>query len=49
VALEEPFVHRHRFDGDDPLPRYKLLDPVDEEHGITVRKRRHDPLDVKRS
>ena len=49
MALEEGFVDSHRLDRNDALVRVKAFDPVDEQHWITVRQRRHHPLDIKRT
>src|SRR5947209_7218516 len=48
MALEEGLVDRHRLDRDDALVRVEALDPVDEEHRVAMRQRRHHPLDVER-
>ena len=49
MTLEKALVDRHCFDGDDPRLRVEAFDPVDEEHRIAVRQRRHDPLDIQRA
>ena len=49
MALEELLVDRHRLDRDDALVRIEAFDPVDEQHRIAMRQRRHHPLDIKRT
>ena len=49
MALEERLVDRHRLDGDDALVDLEALDPVDEQHWIAMRQRRHHPPDVERA
>jgi hypothetical protein len=47
MPLEEALVDRHCLDRHDPLIGHELLDPVDEEHRVAMRQRRHHLLDVK--
>ena len=49
MPLEEFFVDRHRLDGDDALFRIEAFDPIDQEHRVTVRQRRHHPPYIKRT
>ena len=49
MPLEELLVHRHRLDRDDALFRIEAFDPVDQQHRIAMRQRRHHPLDVERA
>src|SRR3546814_1968464 len=49
MPREEALVDRHRLDRRDPLIGDDLLDPVDEQHRIAMRQRRHHPLDVERA
>src|SRR5687768_4401676 len=49
MALEEAFIDRHRLDRDDRTIGLQALDPVDQQHRIAMRQRRHHPLDVERT
>ena len=46
MSLKEPFIHSDGLDGANALVRHELFYPVDQEHGVTVRKHRHHPADV---
>ena len=49
MPLEEPLVDRHCLDGDDRPVELQRFDPVDEQHRITMRQRRHHPPDIERA
>src|SRR3954452_15996997 len=49
MALEEGLVDRDRLDRADTRFRIEAFDPVDQQHRIAMRQRRHHPLDVERS
>src|SRR3569623_20197 len=49
MSLEKFLVHADRFDrGDRPVGDQRL-DPGDQQHRVTMRQRRQDPLDAKRA
>ena len=49
MALEERLVDGDGLDRDDPLFGIEALDPIDQQHGIAMRQRGHDPPDVQRT
>src|SRR5258706_7137212 len=49
MAGKEPFVDADRLHRDDRLVRDDLFDPVDHQHGETMRQRRHHPRHIERA
>ena len=49
MPLEEALVDRHRLDRADRLVRNDFLDPIDQQHRIAMRERRHHPPDIQRA
>ncbi len=47
MPVEETFVDRYRLDGADRLIEDDFLDPVDQQHRVTVRQCRHHRPDIK--
>src|SRR3954447_25488912 len=48
MTLEKGLVDRHRLNSDDAFFRIEAFDPIDQEHWIAMRQRRHHPPDIKR-
>ena len=46
VPLKKPFIHGHGLDRTYTLVNDELFYAVDQQHGVTVRKHRHDPANV---